>query len=181
MWSVVFYDSGLGRCLRYEAEHLKDLYYTLGTYFNSSQPTFREEQCLMGKDFFSYDKYLELQEKGDDSDVEYYDKMLEKLTEDDYLNCILDEFFGNGIQKDDYNLKNTSRYYLEDIEQHYYLSSTDERLILDWLKAAKKLHYEKFSQRWYTKNKKYYKKVERVLESWCDNDFDPSILREAFK
>ena len=80
MWSVVFYDSGLGRCLRYEAEHLKDLYYTLGTYFNSSQPTFREEQCLMGKGFFSYDKYLKLQEKGDDSDIEYYDKMLEKLT-----------------------------------------------------------------------------------------------------
>lgn len=181
MWVLEFYNGRKRRVEEIRDSTLKGIYYDLGMLLDSMQPTFYEEMCLNEKPFYSQERYDKLASRGDNSEIEYYNKMLEKLTEEDYLDCIRDSLEGAGYDKRDYTLKHTSRYYLDDIEQWGDLSYTVTYCILDYLKHYNKLYYEDFSQKWYVKNKRYYDKVKSKLVNWELRDYDDEVIYESFK
>lgn len=181
MWVLEFYNGSKGRVEEIRDSTLKGVYYDLGMLLDSMQPTFHEEMRLNEKPFYSQERYNKLASRGDNSEIEYYNKMLEKLTEEDYLNCIRDSLEGAGYGKSHYTLKNTSRYYLDDIEQWGDLSYNVTYCILDYLKHYNKLYYEDFSQKWYVKNKRYYDKVKSKLTKWELRDYDDEVIYESFK
>lgn len=181
MWVLKFYNDRKGRAEEIRDNTLRGIYYDLGMILDSMQPTFHEEMCLYEKPFYSQEKYDKLESRGDDSEIDYYNKMLEKLTEEDYLDCIRDSLDGAGYDKCDYTLRHTSRYYLDDIEQWGYLRYNALYCILDYLKHHNKLYYEDFSQKWYVKNKRYYDKVKSKLAKWELKDYDDEVIFESFK
>lgn len=181
MWVLEFNNGRKRRVEEIRDSTLKGVYYDLGMLLNSMQPTYHEEMCLNEKPFYSQERYDKLVSKGDDSEIDYYNKMLDKLTEEDYLDCIRNSLEGAGYDKRDYTLKHTSRYYLDDIEQWGDLSYNVTYCILDYLKHYNKLYYEDFSQKWYVKNKRYYDKVKSKLVRWESRDYDDEVIYESFK
>lgn len=181
MWILKFYNDRKGRAEKIEGSTYKEVYHELGWVLDSMQPTIQEELCLRGKPYFSQEKYDKLESRGDDSEIDYYNKMLEKLTEEDYLDCIRDSLDGAGYDKCDYTLRHTSRYYLDDIEQWSYLRYNALYCILDYLKHHNKLYYEEFSQKWYVRNKVFYERVKSKLAKWESKDYDDEVIFESFK
>lgn len=181
MWVLEFYNDRKGRTEEIRDNTLRSIYYDLGMILDSMQPTFHEEMCLYEKPFYSQEKYDKLESRGDDFEIDYYNKMLEKLTEEDYLDCIRGSLDGAGYDKCDYTLRHTSRYYLDDIEQWGDLRYNAMYCILDYLKHYNKLYYEDFSQKWYIKNKRYHDKVKSKLAKWESTDYDDEVIFESFK
>ena len=178
MWQIAFYDRRIGEVVQKSGETLKDLYYEVAIHADVRQPTFREEVKVGNKTDFNYDIYNSYMMDGNEGEADnYYNKYKQLLTDEDYYDCIFEDLEGLGIKV--VNFGKEGRYYLDSISGFDEIGYKKASLVIDWLKANGKLGQEVFTGRYYTKNKKFYEKIDKTLGKW-EVDYDDAILEKAF-
>lgn len=146
-----------------EAANFRGIYYDLGMLLNPNEPSFEEDRYILSDEDYDKDFYMYLLETEEDEALDYYDSLVEKISDSKYKDFIDSLMQGKNYRSSDYQFYFKGVHYFDTIIEYSNLGQKEQEQINQNLLATGKVEID-FNDRLYTEDYDLYKQLEIELE-----------------